>query len=77
MTRGVLPLAVLLLMTITVVAWPSAAQTPSPEGQTFSFPWPPDWVARGKHQKMILKGVTGFNPGQWDVHARSAPRCCP
>jgi len=69
MTRGVLPLAVLLLMTIVLIPGPSAAQTPSPEGQTFTFPWPPDWVARGKYQKMILKGVTGFNPGQWDVHA--------
>ena len=63
MTRGVLPLAVLLLMTIVLIPGPSAAQTPSPEGQTFTFPWPPDWVARGKYQKMILKGVTGFNPG--------------
>ena len=69
MTRGVLPLAVLLLMIVGAVPGPSAAQTPSPEGQTFTFPWPPDWVARGKHQKMILRGVTGFNPGQWDVHA--------
>jgi ABC-type transport system substrate-binding protein len=69
MTRGVLPLAVLLLIIIAVVPGPSAAQTPTPEGQTFTFPWPPDWVARGKYQKMILKGVTGFNPGQWDVHA--------
>ena len=48
---------------------PSAAQTGSPDGQTFTFPWPPDWVARGKYQKMVLKGITGFNPGQWDVHA--------
>lgn len=68
MTR-VLSLAVLLLVTIVMAAGPSAAQTPSSEGQTFTFPWPPDWVARGKYQKMILKGVTGFNPGQWDVHA--------
>jgi peptide/nickel transport system substrate-binding protein len=59
----------LLLVIIAVVPAPAAAQTPSPEGQTFAFPWPPDWVARGKYQKMILRGVTGFNPGQWDVHA--------
>jgi peptide/nickel transport system substrate-binding protein len=62
-------LALLLLMIGSVVAGSSAAQTPLAEGQTFTFPWPPDWVARGKHQKMILRGVTGFNPGQWDVHA--------
>jgi peptide/nickel transport system substrate-binding protein len=43
--------------------------TPAPEEQTFSFPWPPEWVARGKYQKMVLRGITGFNPGQWDVHA--------
>jgi peptide/nickel transport system substrate-binding protein len=57
------------LLLALVVAAPAGAQTPSADGQTFNFPWPPDWVARGKYQKMILKGVTGFNPGQWDVHA--------
>jgi peptide/nickel transport system substrate-binding protein len=67
--RGVLALAVLLLAAIAVVPGSSRAQTAPAEGQTFTFPWPPDWVARGKYQKMILRGVTGFNPGQWDVHA--------
>ena len=62
-------LAALLLLMIGVAAAPAAAQTLSPEGQTFTFPWPPDWVARGKYQKMVLRGVSGFNPGQWDVHA--------
>ena len=62
-------LSSLLLALGALTATPSAAQTPSADGQTFSFPWPPDWVARGKYQKMILKGVTGFNPGQWDLHA--------
>jgi len=68
-SRGSVLLSSLLLALSAAVAAPSAAQTPSAEGQTFSFPWPPDWVARGKYQKMILRGVTGYNPGQWDVHA--------
>jgi peptide/nickel transport system substrate-binding protein len=59
----------LVLAFSAVVAAPSAAQTAAAEGQTFTFPWPPDWVGRGKYQKMVLRGVTGFNPGQWDVHA--------
>jgi peptide/nickel transport system substrate-binding protein len=67
--RGSVLLASLLLVFSAVAAAPSAAQTAPAEGQTFTFPWPPDWVARGKYQKMILRGVTGFNPGQWDVHA--------
>jgi peptide/nickel transport system substrate-binding protein len=56
---------------LIVVRAPAAtpASTPAPEGQTFTFPWPPEWVARGKHQKMVLRGITGFNPGQWDVQA--------
>jgi peptide/nickel transport system substrate-binding protein len=62
-------LSSLLLVLAALTAAPSAAQTTSAEGQTFAFPWPPDWVARGKYQKMILRGVTGFNPGQWDLHA--------
>jgi peptide/nickel transport system substrate-binding protein len=67
----VLPIALLLPLVIGVARAPSAtpAATSSPEGQTFTFPWPPEWVARGKHQKMVLRGITGFNPGQWDVHA--------
>jgi len=64
-----LAISLLLLMIISGVPAPSAAQTPSPDGQTFIFPWPPDWVARGRYQKMVLRGITGFNPGQWDVHA--------
>jgi peptide/nickel transport system substrate-binding protein len=67
--RGLVPVSLVLLLIIGVAPLPSAAQTSSPEGQTFTFPWPPDWVARGKYQKMVLKGITGFNPGQWDVHA--------
>jgi peptide/nickel transport system substrate-binding protein len=68
---GVVSISLLLLLILSVVRAPAAtpSSTPSPEGQTFSFPWPPEWVARGKYQKMILRGITGFNPGQWDVHA--------
>src|SRR5712692_4903692 len=61
--------SLLLLVMLSVVPLPAAAQTGAVEGQIFSFPWPPDWVARGKYQKMVLRGVTGFNPGQWDVQA--------
>jgi peptide/nickel transport system substrate-binding protein len=64
-------MALLFLLTLSV-AWAPAAPptpTPGPEGQTFSFPWPPAWVAQGKYQKMVLRGITGTNPGQWDVHA--------
>src|SRR5512138_510829 len=68
-SRGSVLLCSLLLALGAVTAAPSAAQTPSAEGHTFSFPWPPDWVARGKYQKMVLKGITGFSPGQWDVQA--------
>ena len=69
MTWSSVARTVLLLLIISAAPLPSAAQTSSPDGQTFTFPWPPDWVARGKYQKMVLKGITGFNPGQWDVHA--------
>jgi peptide/nickel transport system substrate-binding protein len=62
-------ISIVLALFVIIGAGPAAAQTQAPDGQTFNFPWPPDWVARGKYQKMILKGVTGFNPGQWDVHA--------
>ena len=70
-STGVLPIALLFLLLLSVAHAPAAPPTPTPgpEGQTFSFPWPPDWVARGKYQKMVLRGVTGFNPGQWDVQA--------
>ena len=69
--NGVALLGSLLLLISAVAAPPAAveAQTSSADGQTFTFPWPPDWVARGKYQKMVLAGITGFNPGQWDVHA--------
>jgi hypothetical protein len=64
-------MALWLLLIFSVAGAPAAPSTPtvSPEGQTFTFPWPPEWVARGKYQKMVLRGITGFNPGQWDVQA--------
>jgi peptide/nickel transport system substrate-binding protein len=67
--RRVVPVSLLFLVILSVMPLPSAAQTGSADGQTVNFPWPPDWAARGKYQKMVLKGITGFNPGQWDVHA--------
>lgn len=69
--KGVVPMALLLLLLCSVARAPAAPPTPTstPEGQTFTFPWPPEWVARGKYQKMVLRGVIGFNPGQWDVQA--------
>jgi peptide/nickel transport system substrate-binding protein len=68
---GAVPISLVLLLIFSVVRAPAATPTPtpSPEGQTFAFPWPPDWVARGKYQKMVLRGIIGFNPGQWDVQA--------
>jgi peptide/nickel transport system substrate-binding protein len=75
---GVVPISLLLLLIVSVARVPAATPTPtaSPEGQTFTFPWPPEWVARGKYQKMVLRGITGFSPGQWDVHAcGSLPDC--
>jgi peptide/nickel transport system substrate-binding protein len=59
--QRILPIALSFLVLLSVARTPAA--------QTFSFPWPPDWVGRGKYQKMVLRGVTGVNPGQWDVHA--------
>ena len=67
--QRVLPIALSFLLLLSVARAPAAPPMPGPEGQTFSFPWPPEWVARGKYQKMVLRGVTGFNPGQWDVQA--------
>jgi peptide/nickel transport system substrate-binding protein len=69
--KGVLPIAVSFLLLLSVARAPAAPPTPTagPEGQTFSFAWPPDWVAQGKYQKMVLRGIIGFNPGQWDVQA--------
>ena len=69
--QGVLPIAVLCLVLLSVAPTPAAPPTPTsgPEGQTFFFAWPPDWVAQGKYQKMVLRGIIGFNPGQWDVQA--------
>jgi len=72
----VLPIALLFLLSLSVVWAPAAPPTPGPEGQTFFFPWPPDWVARGKYQKMVLRGVTGFNPGNWDVQACGVLTAC-
>jgi peptide/nickel transport system substrate-binding protein len=69
--KGVI-LILLLLLLLFSVTWASAAtpaSTPSPEGQTFTFPWPPEWVARGKYQKMLLRGIVASNPGEWDVQA--------
>src|SRR5262245_4030192 len=69
--KGVVPMALLLLLIVSVERVPADSPTPTSalEGQTFTFPWPPEWVARGKYQKMVLRGVTGFSPGQWDVQA--------
>src|SRR5688572_3134724 len=69
--QGVLPIAVLCLVLLSVAPTPAAPPTPTagPEGQTFFFAWPPDWVVQGKYQKMVLRGIIGFNPGQWDVQA--------
>ena len=67
-----------LHLIFSVARAPAATPTPTPalEGQTFTFPWPPEWVARGKYQKMVLRGITGFSPGQWDVQAcGSLPDC--
>jgi peptide/nickel transport system substrate-binding protein len=69
--QGVLPIALSFLLLLSVARASAAPPTPTPgpEGQTFSFPWPPAWVAQGKYQKMVLKGIIGFSPGQWDVQA--------
>ncbi len=50
---------------------PTSVPTAIPEiaGQTFEFPLEPAWVANGKYQPMVLQGLTGFNPGQWDVQS--------
>src|ERR671925_596943 len=68
---GVIPIFLLLLLSFSVARAPAATptSTPSPEGQTFFFPWPPAWVAQGKHQKMVLRGIIASNPGEWDVQA--------
>jgi peptide/nickel transport system substrate-binding protein len=73
---AVISLSLLLIfgMTLAPAATPNSA--PSPEGQTFRFPWPPEWVAHGKYQKMVLRGIMQFSPGQWDVQAcGSLPDC--
>jgi hypothetical protein len=67
--QGVFPIVLLFLMLFSVARVPAASPTPGPEGQTFFFPWPPDWVARGKYQKMVLRGLVASNPGEWDVQA--------
>ena len=68
---GVVPIFVSLLMLSSVARAPAATPTPTPslEGQTFTFPWPPEWVAHGKYQKMVLRGIMASNPGEWDVQA--------
>ena len=76
--RGMVPVCLwlLLLCPEARLVATAADSTASPEGQTFTFPWPPAWVARGKSQKMILRGITGTNPGQWDVQScGSLPDC--
>ena len=76
--KGVVLIAALFLLIVSVPRAPAATPTPTAalEGQTFTFPWPPEWVARGKYQKMVLRGITGFSPGQWDVQAcGSLPDC--
>src|SRR3989442_9982637 len=69
--KGVVPIALLLLLICSVARAQVATPTPPPalEGQTFTFPWPPEWVAQGKYQKMVLRGITASNPGEWDVQA--------
>lgn len=62
-------LSFLVLVSVARARAAPPIPTSGPEGQTFIFPWPPEWVARGKYQKMLLRGITGFNPGQWDVQA--------
>jgi len=55
--HGVLPIALSFLVLLSVARAPAAPPTPTPgpEEQTFSFPWPPDWVTQGKYQKMVLR----------------------
>ena len=50
--QGVFPIALSFLLILSVAWAPAAPPTPTsgPEGQTFSFPWPPDWVARGEYR---------------------------
>src|SRR5215813_591308 len=69
--QRVLPIALLFLLLLSVGRAPAAPPTPTSglEGQTFSFPWPPEWVAQGKYQKMVLRGIIASNPGEWDVQA--------
>jgi len=52
---------------VPAVSVPTAI--PAIAGKTFTFPAVPAWVAKGKYQPMILQGLTGFNPGQWDVQS--------
>ena len=57
---------------------PTSVPTAAPEqaGQTFEFPAMPLWVANGKYQPMVLQGINGFNPGQWDVHSCGSLATC-
>ena len=57
---------------------PTSVPTAAPEqaGQTFEFPAMPAWVANGKYQPMVLQGLNGTNPGQWDVHSCGSLGSC-
>ena len=57
---------------------PTSVPTAVPEqaGRTFEFPAMPSWVANGKYQPMVLQGINGFNPGQWDVHSCGSLATC-
>jgi ABC-type transport system substrate-binding protein len=55
---GLMPISLLLLPTFSVGRASAATPTPAPEGQTFSFPWPPEWVARGKYPKHVARGLS-------------------
>lgn len=61
-----------------VVVQPTSVPTAIPEkaGQIFTFPAVPAWVAKGKYQPMIFQGLTGFNPGQWDLHSCGSLATC-
>jgi ABC-type transport system substrate-binding protein len=64
-----IPLMPLLIFSVACTSVATPTPTPWPEGQTFTLSWPPEWGSRGKYQKMVLRGIIGFNLGQWDVHA--------
>ena len=59
-----------------VVVTPVPTRTPVPlvviKSKSSSFPLKPDWVAKGKHQGMVLDIAARTNPGTWDVHSGSS-----